>query len=58
MNDKVFIIIPAFNEAEVIAATLKDIIQLSYSVVVVDDASTDNTQLIIKKFLFIISGIR
>ena len=38
-----FIIIPTYNEAEVIQETLKPLIEYGYRVVVVDDGSTDAT---------------
>lgn len=49
-NKEVFIIIAAFNEAEVIGSVLNELLPLGYSIVVVDDASTDNTEAIIKSF--------
>jgi glycosyltransferase involved in cell wall biosynthesis len=48
MNENVFIIVPAFNEAEVIRETLTGLLQQSFQVVVVDDASSDNTAAILK----------
>ncbi len=41
---KVFIIIPSYNEGKVIADTVKPLIKMEYTVVVVDDCSTDNTR--------------
>ena len=43
MNHSVFVIIPAFNEREVILATLESLIPKGYSIVVVDDGSIDGT---------------
>jgi polyprenyl-phospho-N-acetylgalactosaminyl synthase len=43
LNPSVFIIVPAFNEREVILSTLQELIRAHYSVVVVDDGSTDGT---------------
>lgn len=40
---KVFLTIPAFNEGGVVRATLEPLAAAGYSVVVVDDGSTDNT---------------
>lgn len=42
-NSRVFVIVPSYNEATVIATTLQPLVQNGYSVVLVDDASTDNT---------------
>jgi glycosyltransferase involved in cell wall biosynthesis len=43
-NHSIFIIVPGFNEALVIRQTIEALLQKKYSVVVVDDASTDNTR--------------
>ncbi|HEY0677156.1 MAG TPA: glycosyltransferase family 2 protein [Chitinophagaceae bacterium] len=50
MNSNIFIIIPVYNEAAVIAQTLHQVVQTGYNVVVVDDGSTDGTGEIVKKF--------
>lgn len=42
-QSSIFIVVPAFNEAFVIRATLKPLVSLGYSVVVADDGSRDNT---------------
>ncbi len=42
-KSRVFIIVPAFNEARVIEKTLQPLIAAGYTVVVVDDGSSDNT---------------
>ncbi|GAB3709169.1 glycosyltransferase family 2 protein [Spirosoma flavus] len=48
---KVFIVIPSYNEGKVIAHTLQKLRRFhNYSVVVVDDCSTDNTEAILKNF--------
>lgn len=47
---KVFIIIPSYNEAEVLATTIQGLLPLGYSIVVVDDASVDNTRDIAKEY--------
>ena len=39
----IFVIIPAFNEARALRSTLEPLIARGYSVVVVDDGSTDGT---------------
>jgi len=44
------IVIPAYNEAQKIGAVLSRLADLPYRVVVVDDASTDNTVDIAQKF--------
>jgi len=47
---KTTILIPAWNEAEVVADVVKDLIKAGYKdIVVVDDGSTDNTQELAKK---------
>lgn len=43
-NHSIFIIVPGFNEALVIRQTIETILAKNYSVVVVDDASADNTR--------------
>jgi polyprenyl-phospho-N-acetylgalactosaminyl synthase len=43
-NDSIFVIVPAFNEAAVIRQTIEKLLARSYAVVVVDDASGDNTR--------------
>jgi polyprenyl-phospho-N-acetylgalactosaminyl synthase len=43
MNDAVWVIIPAYNEATVIASTVHGVRSLDYPVVVVDDGSSDAT---------------
>lgn len=44
----IYLIIPCFNEAEVIRQTVEEVISGGYKVVLVDDCSTDNTKEIIK----------
>jgi glycosyltransferase involved in cell wall biosynthesis len=44
----IFLVIPAYNEAKVIATTLQELIESGFSVVVVDDGSSDNTWEIIR----------
>ncbi len=41
--EKIFIIVPSYNEAAVIQQTLRPLLDCGYRVVVVDDGSTDNT---------------
>lgn len=42
-SSSIFIIIPAFNEAPVLATTILPLAKSGYTVVVVDDGSTDST---------------
>ena len=42
-TSKAWVVIPAFNEAEVISNTLKDVRAYFHNVVVVDDCSSDET---------------
>ncbi|MFN8288537.1 MAG: glycosyltransferase family 2 protein [Chitinophagales bacterium] len=41
---KVYVIIPSFNEGKVIRQTVAPLIENGYTVVVIDDCSTDNTK--------------
>ncbi|MGH9938490.1 MAG: glycosyltransferase family 2 protein, partial [Blastocatellia bacterium] len=41
---RVFVIIPAYNEGQVIRSVLAPLIESGYGVVVVDDASADDSQ--------------
>lgn len=41
--EKIFIIVPSYNEAEVIQQTLHPLLDYGYRVIVVDDGSTDDT---------------
>ncbi|HYE53956.1 MAG TPA: glycosyltransferase family 2 protein [Chitinophagaceae bacterium] len=50
MHSSVFIVIPVYNEAPVIAQTLHQAVQTGYSIVVVDDGSTDGTTDIVRSF--------
>lgn len=42
------VIIPCYNEADVIASTVKEVLAAGYKVIVVDDCSTDQTPDVIK----------
>lgn len=42
-NSAVYVIIPCFNEGEVIRSTIKSVLASGYAVIVVDDGSEDNT---------------
>lgn len=48
--EEVFVIIPAFNEGKVIVETIKPLLENKYTVVVIDDCSTDNTEQILKRY--------
>ena len=43
MSKSVHVIVPAYNEARVIELSLRPLIDRGYSVVVVDDGSSDGT---------------
>ena len=43
MTLSVFVIVPAYNESTVIRSTIKELVERNYTVVVVDDGSTDST---------------
>jgi glycosyltransferase involved in cell wall biosynthesis len=43
MSADVFVVVPTLNEAQVIRDSVKPLVSHGYSVVVVDDGSTDNT---------------
>jgi glycosyltransferase involved in cell wall biosynthesis len=49
-NQQVFVIVPSFSEAAVLGTTLKSLLPLGYSIVVVDDGSEDNTQSVATQF--------
>ncbi|MEL6191153.1 MAG: glycosyltransferase family 2 protein [Bacteroidota bacterium] len=40
----VWVLIPTYNEAEVIISTVENVLQHGYKVVLIDDGSTDNTR--------------
>ncbi len=47
-NSSVFVVVPSFNEANQIRQTLEPLIREGYSVVLVDDCSTDDTQHVVR----------
>jgi glycosyltransferase involved in cell wall biosynthesis len=48
MNRSVFVVVPIYNESPVIESSLKPLIDKGYSVVAVDDGSTDDTWSIVR----------
>jgi len=50
VNKKIFIVIPAHNEAQVIGSVIEGIIKNGYkNIIVVDDGSSDNTEAVAKE---------
>jgi len=50
-KQKIYIIIPAFNEAASIGKVIKDLLSSGYeNIIVIDDGSVDKTAAIVKKF--------
>ena len=49
-NSGIYIIIPVYNEAAIIAQTLHQLVQTEYNIVVVDDGSTDGSGQVISQF--------
>ncbi len=47
-HPEVFILIPTYNEGAVILNTIEPLLKKGYTVVVIDDCSTDNTAEILK----------
>lgn len=47
-SNSIFVIIPCYNEAEVIRQTVEEVISGGYKVVLVDDCSTDTTKETVK----------
>lgn len=50
IKEPVFIVVSAFNEAAVIEKTLEDLLPLGHAIVLVDDASTDGTEEIVRRY--------
>ncbi len=48
--DPVFVVVPAYNEAQVLPATLHALLPLGHRIVVVDDCSTDETWSLLERF--------
>lgn len=48
-NEKILIIIPAYNEEESINNTAQEIVKLKYDYIIVNDGSTDSTQRILNE---------
>ena len=54
MNDLVSIIMPSYNTANYIAGSIESVLNQSYTnweLIIVDDASTDNTDIIVEQYL-------
>lgn len=49
-GSNIFIIIPVYNEAAVIAQTLHQVLQTGHAIIVVDDGSTDATADVVRAF--------
>ena len=47
---KIFVIVPAFNEATVLEQTLSDLIALNHNIILVDDGSSDDIDMIARKY--------
>ena len=43
-NKEIFVIVPAYNEGKVVGQTVKPLIKMGYTVVVIDDGSSDDTK--------------
>ena len=48
LNDKVWVVIPAYNEAKNISGVISQLREVTSNIVVVDDCSSDNTAEIVK----------
>ena len=48
VQSRVFLVIPAYNEGRVLASTIRSLLPYGYSIVVVDDGSSDGTAAILK----------
>jgi glycosyltransferase involved in cell wall biosynthesis len=48
MNRSVYVVVPVYNEGPVIRSTLQALLDRGYSVVAVDDASTDETRQVLR----------
>lgn len=46
----IYIIVPVYNEATVVEQTIIDLLKHPYSILLIDDGSTDNVQEIVKKY--------
>jgi glycosyltransferase involved in cell wall biosynthesis len=49
VQHSIYVILPAYNEATVIVTTIKDLLSKEFNIVVVDDGSTDDTELLVRK---------
>lgn len=46
---RTYVIIPAFNEATVIRSTVEGVLKAGYEVILVDDCSTDDTNIVLER---------
>ena len=49
VQSRVFLVIPTYNEGRVLASTIRGLLPCGYSIVVVDDGSSDGTAAILKE---------
>lgn len=49
-SQQVFVVVPSFNEATVLGATLQSLLPFHYTIVVVDDGSDDDTRSVATQF--------
>lgn len=54
MNEKITVVIPTYNKAEYIEKTIESVFSQTYTdweIVIADDCSSDNTEVVVKKYL-------
>jgi len=49
-KSKIFAVVPAYNEEKGVSKVIKDLKKYKYNIVIVDDASADNTVKVVNKF--------
>ena len=49
MQEAIYVVIPAFNEAAVIHRTVRDLLRYKHQIVIVDDGSNDNTKALLQE---------
>jgi polyprenyl-phospho-N-acetylgalactosaminyl synthase len=47
---KIFVIVPVYNEAAVLEQTLSELVAQKYNIILVDDGSTDNVDMIARQY--------